>query len=363
MYYIFPDRFRNGDPTNDYCVSGSTSGCPSFYGAGLRRTLRLQPGTRCSAIPYSQSSGCYNNFGSIFYGGDLLGVQNELDYVQSFGFDTFYLTPIFQASSNHRYDTDDYLNVDPALGGNAAFASLVTEMNHRGMRVILDGVFNHASSDSKYFNRYNRFPDVGACQSLSSPYRTWFHFNDNNVPCTSADYPGWDGTDSLPTFDHTQTAVQNFFYADPTNSVMAQVVCRGRERLALRCGAGSEFSAFVVGRYAAIREDLQERWTADRRDLAECKPVAGGRSTRFDDELPLPAECHGLRARAVQLDRQQRQRQRFDHSADAEPVRYRESRSARRLSASGDVGDAESDRLARHESSALCPDGRRATRV
>ncbi len=147
--------------------------------------------------------------------------------MQSFGFDTFYLTPIFQASSNHRYDTDDYLNVDPALGGNGAFTSLVNEMNHRGMRVILDGVFNHASSDSLYFNRYNRFPDVGACQSLSSPYRSWFHFNDNNVPCTSADYPGWDGTDSLPTFDHTQTAVQNFFYADPTNSVMAKWYAAG----------------------------------------------------------------------------------------------------------------------------------------
>ncbi len=221
IYQIFPDRFRNGTPTNDYCVNGSTAGCPSFYGAGPGANIAVTTWNTLLCDPNNQSGDCYNNFGSIFYGGDLLGIQNELDYAQRLGFDTFYLTPIFEASSNHRYDTDDYMNVDPALGGNAAFTSLINEMNHRGMRVILDGVFNHASSDSTYFNRYNRFPDVGACQSLSSPYRTWFHFNDNNVPCTSADYPGWAGFDSLPSFDHTQTAVQNFFYADPVSSVMA----------------------------------------------------------------------------------------------------------------------------------------------
>ncbi|MGH9584476.1 MAG: glycoside hydrolase family 13 protein, partial [Bryobacteraceae bacterium] len=220
VYEIFPDRFRNGNPNNDYCVTGGSSGCPSFYGSPASDDIAVTTWNTLLCDPHSQSGGCYNNFGSIFYGGDLKGIQNELDYIQSLGFDTFYLTPIFQASSNHRYDTDDYMNVDPALGGNAAFASLIEEMQHRGMRVILDGVFNHASSDSLYFNRYNRFSDSGACQSLSSPYRSWFHFNDNDVPCTAADYPGWDGFDSLPTFDHTQTAVQNFFYSSPT-SVMA----------------------------------------------------------------------------------------------------------------------------------------------
>ncbi len=144
--------------------------------------------------PYSQTSGCTGNFGSVFYGGDLQGIQNELDYIQGLGIDTIYLTPIFDASSNHRYDTDDFLNVDPALGGNGAASALFNEMNHRGMRVILDGVFNQASSDSAYFNRYNRFNDAGACQILSSAYRTWFHFNDNTVPCTDADYTGWAGT-------------------------------------------------------------------------------------------------------------------------------------------------------------------------
>ncbi len=227
VYQIFPDRFRNGDSTNDYCVQNSTAGCPSFYGQPPSSTLSVTTWNALLCDPYSQTSGCTGNFGSVFYGGDLQGIQNELDYIQGLGIDTIYLTPIFDASSNHRYDTDDFLNVDPALGGNGAASALFNEMNHRGMRVILDGVFNHASSDSAYFNRYNRFNDVGACQSLSSAYRAWFHFNDNTVPCTDADYRGWAGTQSLPAFDHTQAAVQNFFYRDPANSVMAHWYAAG----------------------------------------------------------------------------------------------------------------------------------------
>jgi glycosidase len=227
VYQIFPDRFRNGTSTNDYCISGSSAGCPSFYGAAPSSIIAVNPWNSLLCDPNNAGSGCYQNFGSVFYGGDLLGIQNELDYIQGIGFDTLYLTPIFEASSNHRYDTDDFLTIDPALGGNSAFSSLIAEINRRGMRVILDGVFNHASSDSTYFNRYSRFPDVGACQSLSSPYRTWFHFNDSNVPCNSADYPGWDGVDTLPEIDHTQTAVQSFFYRDPVNSVMAHWYAAG----------------------------------------------------------------------------------------------------------------------------------------
>jgi len=87
-------------------------------------------------------------------------------------------SPIFAARSYHRYDTDNYLHIDPALGGDAAF---------------------------------HRYPTDGACESLTSVWRSWFHFNDNNVPCNSSDYTGWFGFDSLPTFDHTNPAVQNFF--------------------------------------------------------------------------------------------------------------------------------------------------------
>ena len=166
--------------------------------------------------PRNSSSSCYNNF-TQFYNGDLAGVQSKLDYIQSLGFDTIYMNPIFAARSYHRYDTDNYLHIDPALGGDAAYASLQSEMNKRGMQVILDGVFNHASSDGLYFDRYHRYQTDGACESLGSVWRSWFHFNDSNVPCNSSDYNGWFGFDSLPTFDHTNPAVQDFFYKGAGN--------------------------------------------------------------------------------------------------------------------------------------------------
>ncbi|HEY4959884.1 MAG TPA: alpha-amylase family glycosyl hydrolase, partial [Terriglobales bacterium] len=217
VYHILPDRFRNGDQTNDYCRTGSTTGCPTFYGGGGTNTvIHYDIWNTQMCDPRNPNSPCYNNF-TQFYNGDLLGVQNELDYIQSLGFDTIYLNPIFMARSYHRYDTDQYLHIDPALGGDAAFTALQAEMNRRGMKVILDGVFNHSSSDGLYFDRYHRYPTDGACESLSSVWRSWIHFNDSHVPCNSSDYTGWFGFDSLPTFDHTNPAVQDFFYRGPGN--------------------------------------------------------------------------------------------------------------------------------------------------
>jgi glycosidase len=217
VYHIMPDRFRNGDQTNDYCRTGSTTGCPTFYGGGGTNTvIHYDTWNTQMCDPRNSASSCFNNF-TQFYNGDLAGVQSELDYIQSLGFDTIYMNPIFMARSYHRYDTDQYLHIDPALGGDAAFTSLETEMSRRGMSVILDGVFNHASSDGLYFDRYHRYPTDGACESLSSIWRSWFHFNDNNVPCNSSDYTGWFGFDSLPTFNHTNPAVQGFFYKGAGN--------------------------------------------------------------------------------------------------------------------------------------------------
>ena len=219
VYHIMPDRFRNGDQTNDYCRTGSTTGCPVYYGNQQAFTYNLWNTEICD--PRSQTSGCAGEYSNQFYGGDLVGVQNELDYLQSLGVDTIYMNPVFSARSYHRYDTDNYLHIDPALGGDAAFASLSTELSRRGMQVILDGVFNHASSDGMYFDRYDRYggtdPKIGACLSLGSQWRSWFNFTDSNVPCQSSDYIGWFGLDSLPTFNHTVDAVKDFFYRAPGN--------------------------------------------------------------------------------------------------------------------------------------------------
>ena len=94
VYHIMPDRFRNGDQTNDYCRTGSTTGCPTFYGADPSTVIHYDVWNTQMCDPRNTSSPCYNNF-TQFYNGDLAGVQSELDYIQSLGFDTIYMNPIF----------------------------------------------------------------------------------------------------------------------------------------------------------------------------------------------------------------------------------------------------------------------------
>ncbi len=114
--------------------------------------------------------------GRDFFGGDLAGITAHLDDLAARGITALYLNPIFAAPSNHRYDTADYFSVDPDLGTQADFESLIAGAHERGIKVILDGVFNHVSSNSPWFDRYRRYADVGACKSADSPYRSWFTF-------------------------------------------------------------------------------------------------------------------------------------------------------------------------------------------
>jgi glycosidase len=201
VYSIFPDRFRNGDRSNDYCRAGSTTGCPVFYGG----TPALAHATWNEPVETPPP------FNRDFFGGDLRGIQDELAYLQSLGVDAIWLNPIFKARSNHRYDTDDYTHVDPALGGDGAFEPLVIAAGDHGIRLILDGVFNHASSDSLYFDRFHRYPTEGACESSSSPYRAWFQVT-GGTPCSSGDYKSWAGTDTLPVFAHDNAGVKDFLF-------------------------------------------------------------------------------------------------------------------------------------------------------
>jgi glycosidase len=214
VYQIFPDRFRNGDTTNDYCRAGSTTGCPVLYG----NPTVFARATWNDLIGDPRQPGLYQGaYGNQFYGGDLNGIRQKLDYIQNLGFDTIYLNPIFKARSNHRYDADDFFEIDPALGGQAAFDALARDTQARGMRLILDGVWNHASSDSLYFDRYRRYASDGACESLSSQWRNFFVFSNSVVPCNSQSYPGWFGFDGLPQFVDESLAVRDFFYRGATN--------------------------------------------------------------------------------------------------------------------------------------------------
>ncbi|HEX7177674.1 MAG TPA: alpha-amylase family glycosyl hydrolase [Pyrinomonadaceae bacterium] len=225
VYQIFPDRFRNGDAANDYCRPGSSAGCPTFYGDQtplLREPWNTAIGDPRAAGPFQ------NQYGTQFFGGDLKGIENKLDYLQGLGVDTVYLTPIFKARSNHRYDTDDFLEVDPALGGDAALASLRAEAERRGVRLILDGVFNHTSSDSRYFDRYHRYspPPDGGCESAASPFRGWYNFFGVG-PCDGNNYEAWFGFDSLPVLRDDSASVRDFFFRAPATNVTEYWYARG----------------------------------------------------------------------------------------------------------------------------------------
>ena len=128
-----------------------------------------------------------------FFGGQLAGITAKLDQLRDMGVSTLYLCPIFESASNHRYNTADYSKIDPFLGTEEDFKTLCAQAKERGIRVILDGVFNHTGSQSIYFNADGFYPTVGAAQSPDSPYSDWFSFH----PWPD-DYDAWWGIRTLP---------------------------------------------------------------------------------------------------------------------------------------------------------------------
>ena len=175
-YQIFPDRFRRGVKRDVTGLVGS-------------RTLHGYWGEMMDYLPNEQGEiTC-----SDFFGGDLAGITEKLDYIESLGVRTIYLNPIFEAASNHRYDTADYRSIDPLMGTEEDFRILCREAKKRGIRVMLDGVFNHTGSNSVYFNAKGFYPGVGAAQSKDSPYSSWYHFS--SFP---NEYDAWWGFKTLP---------------------------------------------------------------------------------------------------------------------------------------------------------------------
>ena len=128
-----------------------------------------------------------------FFGGSLQGILSKLDDLADFGVTVLYLNPVFESASNHRYNTADYRAIDPMLGTEDDFHHLCQEAKRCGIRVILDGVFNHTGSQSRYFNADGFYSDTGAAQSPDSPYYHWYSFHP-----WPADYDAWWGIRTLP---------------------------------------------------------------------------------------------------------------------------------------------------------------------
>ena len=128
-----------------------------------------------------------------FFGGSLQGVAAHLDDLEALGVQNLYFCPIFESASNHRYNTADYTKIDPLLGTEEDFKDLCAKAKEKGIRVILDGVFNHIGSQSIYFNADGYYPTLGAAQSMESPYYSWFAFS--QWPWA---YDSWWGISTLP---------------------------------------------------------------------------------------------------------------------------------------------------------------------
>ena len=146
-----------------------------------------------------------DNVNNDYFGGNLRGVMAKLDYIQSMGVTVIYFNPIFKARSNHKYNTGDYMTVDPSFGTEADFTALCLEARKRGIRVILDGVFSHTGSDSLYFNKDGSYGPGGAYNDPDSPYAAWYRFR--RWP---DDYESWWGFSTLPNVHEETPSYQDF---------------------------------------------------------------------------------------------------------------------------------------------------------
>lgn len=231
MYQIFVDRFYNGDPSNDV-----EDWEYIYIGEPCQRV------TDWNQLPQAMDI-------RRFYGGDLKGVMEKLDYLEELGVEVIYFNPLFVSPSNHKYDIQDYDYIDPHYGkivddggltlpewaadnieatkyqkrtggranleaSNELFACLVEEMHKRGMRVILDGVFNHCGSFNKWMDRERIYEQQesyakGAFVSDRSPYRSFFHFFNNSDSAWpyNYEYDGWWGHDTLPKLNYEDSPV------------------------------------------------------------------------------------------------------------------------------------------------------------
>ena len=176
VYQIFPDRFCRLELPDPAGMVGS-------------RTIH----ENWSDLPDWRPDAQGEVRNCDFFGGSLQGILSKLDDLADFGVTVLYLNPVFESASNHRYNTADYRAIDPMLGTEDDFHHLCQEAKRRGIRVILDGVFNHTGSQSRYFNADGFYSDTGAAQSPASPYYHWYSFHP-----WPADYDAWWGIRTLP---------------------------------------------------------------------------------------------------------------------------------------------------------------------
>jgi glycosidase len=305
MYEIMPDRFANGDTANDiaetrrrYAYPAPANPTPAQKDAAAdaevqRRSWNQRPEGGCRDQVSPPAPCTERALGRDYFGGDLQGVAQKLPYLQRLGITLIYLTPVFASKSNHAYDVADFTHVDPAFGGDAGLATLLSQAHQHGIKIILDLPFDPTSSDSPYFDRYHHYPVIGACEDPRSPYRSWFTFRDlppgsagpcaGDRPGTFATYDGWGGTvDTLPLLRKKELG-------DPAEvfAPVADYFYRGRNSIAHR------WLAFGVDGFRL--DSMQDKsfppayWQQFRTVVKAAKPDAPlvGEGWQFADNLKL----------------------------------------------------------------------------
>ena len=200
IYQIFVDRFFNG---NDNGVVNNPKKNSFIYGNWDDNPMYIR-----------------DKDGNIvrwdFYGGNLKGVIKKLPYIKSLGASIIYMNPIFEATSCHKYDTGNYEKIDEMFGTEEDFKTLCDEAKKLDIKIILDGVFSHTGSDSKYFNRYGNYDEIGAYQSKDSRYYSWYRFYEYPNK-----YDSWWGFDNQPNVDELNEDYINYIVKD-NNSIISK---------------------------------------------------------------------------------------------------------------------------------------------
>ena len=193
LYHIFIDRFNNGN----------RSGKPS----NPKKNSFIYANWDDDPMYIKDANG--NIVRWDFYGGNLKGIINKLGYLKKLGVSIIYLSPVFESSSNHKYSTGDYKKIDPMFGDEEILKELIEKANKKGINIILDGVFSHTGADSKYFNKFGNYDEVGAYQSKDSKYSSWYTFND-----FPDDYKCWWGVKDLPNVNELNKSYMDYIIYD-----------------------------------------------------------------------------------------------------------------------------------------------------
>lgn len=200
FYQIYPDRFYSarddlGVKEDEYTLDGYK---PRIYSSPEEPALDYDEGRNID-----------------FYNGDLYGIIEKLDYLEDLGVNAIYLNPIFTSPSSHKFDTLDFFEVDPHLGGDEAFAELMQALHERDMRLVLDVSIDHTGIDAKWFNRDGVYypKDVGAYNNPDSKEREYYRFGEDNS------YEGWLGVETMPKLNFESESLRNILYKDEDSMV------------------------------------------------------------------------------------------------------------------------------------------------